>query len=75
MISAAGMSYGADCTVEAGEVCSEVAVGAGHGAHGHVLLEIGAVTPREGSLEACSKPCVRRAGSSVPVPSAAKGVT
>lgn len=74
MISAAGMSYGADCTAEAGEV-SEVAVAAGHGVHGHVLLQIGAVAPREGSLEACSKPCVRQAGSSVPVPSAAKGVT
>lgn len=34
----------------------------------------GAVTLREGSLEACSKPCVRQAGYSVPVPSAAKGV-
>lgn len=40
MTSAAGMSYGADGTAEAGEVCSEVAVGAGHRVHGHVLLEI-----------------------------------
>lgn len=40
MTSAAGMSYGADGTAEAGEVCSEVAVGAGHIVHGHVLLEI-----------------------------------
>lgn len=40
MISAAGMSYGADCTADAGEVCSEVAVGTGHGVHGRVLLEI-----------------------------------
>lgn len=74
MTSAAGMSYGADGTAETGEVCSEVAVGAGHGVHGYVLLEIRALPPREGSLEACSKPCVRRAGSSVPVPPATEGV-
>lgn len=72
MTSAAGMSYGADGTAEAGEVCSEVAVGAGHRVHGRVLLEIRASYSEEGSLEACSMPCVRRAGSSVPVPSAAK---
>lgn len=49
------MSYGADGTAEAGEVCSEVAVGAGHGVHGHVLLEIRASNSEERKLRSLQR--------------------